>query len=346
MVSLDVFRQDPFSTIEMTTAVEKVPFQPTLLGDLGVFEPNPIRVNALMIEERDGKLSLIQTSERGTPPNVERNTEQRAARYFQCKRITQGDTIYASEIAGIRAFGQESELMQVQDESARRLAGPTGLLANVAYTWEHMRLAAVQGVLIDADGSTLYNWFDEFGIAQADEIGFDLAAGIANSIRPVCNQIIRAMQRASQGAWTPTTRIMALCGDEFYDAFVNHPDVVRTFLNWAEAADLRGKQGGAFDSFQFGNIEWQNYRGSDDQDATIGVATDKVKFFPVGAPGVFRKAMAPADRMEFVNTLGKDVYVYPIFDRDRNEWWRQEVYSFPLFVCTRPAMLQSGRYEA
>ncbi|HEV2365405.1 MAG TPA: major capsid protein [Caulobacteraceae bacterium] len=343
MVSLDIFHQDPFSTIQLTEAVEKVPFQPTLLGDMGIFEPEPIRTTALMVEERTGILTLIKTSERGTPQNSERITEKRTARYFAVPRITQGDTIYANEIQNIRAFGTETELMQVQAEAARRLSGPTGLLANVAYTWENMRLGAVQGVLLDADGSQIYSWFDEFQITAATEVGFNLAAGVANSIRPLCNQIVRAMARASQGAFRPTTRVIALCGDTFYDEFVNHPDVIRTFLNWAAAEDIRtGGTGGAFSSFRFAEIDWINYRGSDDN-STVALPVDRVKFFPVGAPGVFKKAIAPADRFEYVNTLGKDVYVYPIFDRDRNEWWRQEVYSYPLFICTRPAVLQSGR---
>ena len=35
------------------------------------------------------------------------------------------------------------------------------------FTFEHMRLAEVQGLLIDADGSTLFDWFAEFGITAA-----------------------------------------------------------------------------------------------------------------------------------------------------------------------------------
>ncbi|MGH8277781.1 MAG: major capsid protein, partial [Steroidobacteraceae bacterium] len=191
MVSLDIFHQDPFSTIQLTAAVEKVPFQPTTLGDMGIFEPTPIRTTSLMIEERTGKLSLIQTSERGTVPNTERTTEKRKARFFKVPRITEGDTLYASEIQSIREFGQESELMQVQAEVARRLSGPTGLLANVAYTWENMRLGAVQGILLDADGSQIYSFFDEFEIAAPAEVAFNLGAATANSLRPIVNGIVR-----------------------------------------------------------------------------------------------------------------------------------------------------------
>ncbi len=53
-------------------------------------------------------------------------------------------------------------------------AAPTGLQSNTEYPFEHARLAAIQGLLIAADGSTLLDWFAEFGITTAPEIAFDL----------------------------------------------------------------------------------------------------------------------------------------------------------------------------
>jgi hypothetical protein len=346
MVSLDIFNKDPFTTIQLTQAIEKVPFQPTLLGDMNIFDPKPVRTEGIFVEERQGKLTLIQTSPRGTPPPSERVTEERTARYFKTPRLAEGDTIYAHELQNIRAFGEEAELMEVQAEVARRLSGPTGILKNLEYTEENMRLGALQGILLDADGSQIYSFFDEFQIAAPAEIAFDLAAQTPNTLRLIINGIVRGMARASQGAFTPMTRIKALCGDQFYDGLVNHTDVVKTFLNWSAAADIReGTSGGAFQAFPFAGIDWINYRGSDDG-ATIAVPTDKVKFFPVDAPGVFTKVLSPADRMEFVGALGQPRYVYPIFDTQRNQWWRMEAYAFPLYMCNRPGVLYSGRYEA
>ena len=345
MVSLDVFHQDPFTTIQLTAAVERTPYQPVGLGALGIFEPAPIRTKAMMVEERRGILSLIATSQRGEE-GQQRTTEKRTVRYFDVPRLMTSDTITADELQSIRQFGTESELMQVEAEVARRLNGPTGLLSNLEYTREYHRLAAIQGLLLDANGNTLYNWFTEFQITQPTEVAFNLAADTANTLRPIINGIVRGMARASQGAFRPTTRIYGLCGDEFYDAFVNHPDVIRTFLNWAAATDIRaGDAGAAFKEFEFGGITWLNYRGSDDT-STIAVATDKVKFFPVGAPGVFRVAYSPGEAFQWVNTPGKPEYVIPIIDRDRNSWWKMEVYSYPLHICTRPELLYSGRYES
>lgn len=340
---LNIFQQDAFSAVALTDAVQRNPYQPTGLGELNIFDPNPIRTTALAVEEREGKLALIPFSERGAE-GTQRQTEKRKMRYFDVPRLMHDDTLYATELQNIREFGQESVLMQVEAEVARRLSGPTGLLSSVEYTKEYLRLAAVQGMVLDPkDGSVLYNWFDEFGITQSSEVAFNLAAGTANSLRPICNGITRSMARSAKGSFTSTTRVFALCGDSFYDLFTNHPDVIRTFVNWSDATALRdNSQGAAFAAFDFGGITWLNYRGSDDN-STIKIADDKVKFFPVGAPGIFREANAPGETVDWVNTPGKPVYVLPIFDTQRRMWWKMEAYAYPLFICTRPEVLQSGR---
>lgn len=341
MATLDIFHGDAFTTLQLTAAVEKVPFQPSVILDLDIFTPMPIRTKALAVEERTGVLTLIPTTPRGSPP-PQRTQERRKMRYFDVPRIAKEDTLYADEIQSIREFGQESELMQVQMEVARRLSGPTGLIADVGYTWENMALGAIGGILLDADASPLYNWFDEFEIAQPAEVAFDLnnASPVAGALVLKCTAVVRGIMRAAQGAATMSTEIYAMCGDAFWDALVNHPDVRTTFLNWQAAEDLRN--GRAFQSMRFGGINWFNYRGSDDG-TTVGVGTAKVKFFPVKAPGVFQVAYSPAETFEWVNTPGKPIYVVPIIDKDRNMWWKQEVYSYPLFICTRPGVLWSGR---
>jgi hypothetical protein len=122
------------------------PVPAQMLGDLNIFTPNPIRTTALAVEERDGVLTgLIQTSQRGGAD--QHRASPRSARSATSRRraSTHGDTITAAEVQGIRAFGEETEFMQLQAEVARRLAGPTGLLSNLAYTHENMRLGADAG---------------------------------------------------------------------------------------------------------------------------------------------------------------------------------------------------------
>jgi len=417
MVSMNVFQQDAFRTIELTTAIEKVPYKPDGLEKMGAFTDAPQRTEAMAVEERQGKLVLVPFSDRGAPGG-QRTTERRKMRYFQVPRIRQEDTLYAREIAGIRAFGQETELMQVQKEVGRRMVGPTGLRSNLQYTQEFHKLAAIQGKLLDTDGSVKFDWFAEFGITPNPIVPFNLKANVAGGLRPLAANLKRNMIRKGQGAFLGTSRIVALCGDQFFDKLITHTDVEKTYANWEAAAALR--QGLAFKDFEFAEITWLNYRGSDDTIAVdvalsngqaaataagngaglangmtisgpnipagttvtglnpangnfnlssgnfagadghyvlnfgngingggdISIPSNKARFFPVGAPGVFQRGLSPSDSFEFVNTLGKPEYANIIPDRDRNEWVKLELTSYPLHICTRPDMLFEGTMDA
>ena len=295
MVSMDIFHSDPFKAITLTMAVEKVPYVPDGLESLGIFVDEPIRTEALAVEERAGKLTLIPMSDRGAPA-TERTTEKRKMRYFGCPRLRHGDTLYAREIAAIREFGRETELMQAQKEIMRRMVGPTGLRSNLRYTQEFHKLAAVQGKLLDTDGSVKYDWFAEFGITANPIVPFNLLANTARSIRPVAANIVRQMARKAAGAFIPgKTRVIALCGDQFYDNFVTHTDVEKTYANWAAAEDLR--KGTAFKTFPFAEIEWVNYRGTDDtlviaagftngSAAITGLPTGLANGMDISGPGI------------------------------------------------------------
>lgn len=342
MAALDIFRSDAFSMVSLTTAVNNVPFQPRRLSQLNLFNPRPVRTTTVAVEEMSGVLSLIQTTPRGAPLD-QRNTEKRKIRDFRTVRIAKMDHLTADEIQNIRAFGSETELMQVQDEVARRLNGPTGLLRQIELTWENMMLGAVQGVVTDADGSTIYDWFSEFSITQATEIDFDLdnASPASGAVRKNCSKVVRQMMQAAAGAWIPgQTMVHALCGDAFWDDLTAHTEVRQTYLNTMEARDLRN--GIAYESFAYGGVIWENYRGTDDG-STVAIGTDKAKFFPVNAPGVFEMAYAPAETFDYVNTPGQPVYAMAIPDDKRNAFVDLEVYSYPLPICTRPGMLQRAK---
>src|SRR5690348_14178567 len=116
---INVFQSDPFRTIALTQAIEKVPYVPNGLGAMGIFTDAPVRTEAMAVEQRAGVLSIVPFSPRGSG-GTQRTTERRNMRYFEIPRIKVEDTLTAREIAGIRAFGSETELMQAQSEISRR----------------------------------------------------------------------------------------------------------------------------------------------------------------------------------------------------------------------------------
>lgn len=335
MASMDIFNNSAFSMVSLSGAVNKMDYQPQLLGELGIFEPMPVRTRTVFVDRRDGTLTLIPTSPTGAAPSELKN-DDRDAVPLKTTRLAKGFTLYAEEIQGIRAFGSETELEQVQGEYLRRLAR---VRADVELTQEYHRLGALQGKLLDSDGtSVIYDYFSRFDVSEAAAINFALTTD-ATDVRGKCNQVVRAMARSSRGAFTPSTTVHALVGDTFYDLLINHPQVRKTYEGWAAAADLR--QGGAFQAFTYGRVTFHNYRGTDDN-STVAIAPTEAKFFPVNAPGVFKKAMAPAEFGPYVNTLGMDTYALNIPDRDRQAWTRGEIYSYPLHICQRPEVLRKG----
>ena len=338
MASMDIFNNSAFSMTSLTGAVNKVGFKPQLLGSLGIFDPMPVRTRTVFVDRRDNELRLIPSSPVGAPPK-ELVVDPRNAVPLKTTRLAEGFTLYAEEVQGIRAFGSETEFQQVQTEYLRRMAS---VRDDMDLTHEFHRLGALQGLLLDADGTTvIYDYFDEFGVTEPAAIDFNLDAAdpAPGAIRLKTAEVIRSMRRSAGGSFTPGTTIHALVGDAFYDALITSAEVEKTYLNWQAAADLR--QDRSFQAFTYGGITWHNYQGTDDN-STVAIDPDEAKFFPVGAKDVFKKAMAPAEFGPYVNTLGQDTYAMNIVDRDRQAWTRGELYSYPLYFCQRPDVLRKG----
>lgn len=339
MLSLDVFNQDIFSAISMSRAVDKMDYVPSTLGSIpGLFVPEPVRTTSIWIEERTTGFQILQTSPRGTAPG-QVGGDKRKARAFNTVRVAAASRIELSELQNIRAFGSESELKQLGQEVSRR---QFKIKQSFDLTWENLRMGCVTGIVKDADGSVIYNWAEEFGQAQPTEINFDLAnaSPAEGALKKKCNQVVRSITKGLKGTGQ-AQRIVAIVDDEFWDLLTNHPEVVKTYQNWEAAVALRGDLTKPWSTpFRFGNIDWINYRGTDDG-VSLTVGSGKAKFFPVGA-GIFRWAMSPGEGL-FANTLGQDTYSGIVTDKDRGWWADVEMYGYPLPVCTMPGALASGR---
>lgn len=334
----DIFNQNGWGAIEFhEEVVERTEFRPQLLGALGIFDPIYSRSRTIAIADRDRTLSLIPTSEMGAPPE-ELIPEGAKIRPFNTTRLAKGSTIYAAELAGVTALPFDVQTRDVAAELADRTQQ---IMNDLELTWEHMRCGAIQGKVLDADGSTLINWFAEWGVPEPTEINFALTTE-GTDVRKKCRDVKRAMMKASKGIWTPNTRVAALAGDTFYDALVNHKQIKETKLGTERAPMLEDIEG--FSSIEVEGITFINYRGTDDG-TTISIDTNKAKFFPVGARGAFKVGFSPANEFKpYLNQRAREYYGLMLADTSgRDAWDRVEIYSYPLFICTRPEMIQTGK---
>ena len=329
---LDIFSDDAFSTTALTGAIQKVPYKPQLLGQMGIFTPKPIRGRSFAIEQKARTLRLIETSALGAPP-AQRTSEKRDMRDFRTVRLAEAFTLYMHELDGIRAFGETTVLEQVQVEYMSRAVD---LINDMDLTREHQRLGAIQGKVLDADGtSVIYDYFDEFGITEPTPVSFALATTTTN-LRVKCHELTRSMARSAKGR-AIGAKFHGLCGDEFFDKFVTHPKVERQYENWSAATRL--SENLAWGAFEFGGIYWHNYRGTDDN-STVAVPTDEAVVFPVGGCDIFQEVQSPAEFDPWINTLGQSEYVINVPDRDRGSFVKGEIYAYPLYFCAVPDVLR------
>lgn len=332
MPTLDIFSNSAFSLTSLTDAINKVPFVPGRLGQLGIFDESGVSTTSVMIEEREGSLSLIETSPRGAPATQNLHNK-RKARSLVVPHIALEDTVLADEVQNVRAFGTENALEGVQNVVNLRLAE---MARKHDATLEHLRIGAIKGQVLDADGtSVLYDLFGEFGVTQHTEIDFDLdnATPAKGAVRKKCHDVVRKVEDELGAA--PYTYVHAFCSATFFDDLVSHPEVEEAYRRYQESAFLRA--GLVRKSFEYAGITFEEYRGK--VGSVDFIADGKAHFFPVGVPGLFRQYNAPADFVETANTIGLPRYAKQAVDQEFGRWVKLHTQSNPLPICTRPKVL-------
>ena len=323
MADIGIFNDDVFSVSSLTAAINEQEYLPGRISSLGLFQEEGITTLTVQIEKDGDTLALVPAGERGTSGLVV-GASKRQMIPFNTVHLPQRFTIKADEIQGIRAFGTATELQAVQGVVNTRLSKAKRQLDA---THEFQRMGALNGLILDADGSTvLLNIYQAFGVEQQS-----LSMGLndsATKIRVKCAEALD-LQEEELGSVT-TTGSRAFCGKNFWNKLITHKSVEETYLNTMQAAELRGD---ARDSFELGGIVWERYRGRIAGAAFIH--DDQALLIPEGVPDLYISCFAPADYMETANTQGLPYYskLEPL---PFNKGMAGEAQSNPLHLCTRP----------
>jgi len=337
-ITMDVFNQSAFSAISLTQGVRRLPTVPGLITSMNLFTPVPVRTRIVAVESKRNTLNIVRTSEPGAPRTA-RGHDKASITDLRVRRIEEYDRLDAETIQGIRQFGSETEMKQLQ----REIAEMQQTLGNdLQATKERLYLSAITGILRDSDDSVIYDYFSTFGIAQPSQIAFNWAARTGVK-KFVAQQVVRPIIRAIGGVAAPGMRIVALCGDDFYDDLQENAEYRAQYLNNNNASKL--VEGTAFQGVEAWGVTWINYRGTDDNSA-VAIPTGECRLFPMGVRDLFQEAFAPRPSFEFVNTRGQEWYSHIVRDRDHDEWVKLYLESYRLPICTRPEALRDGRTGA
>ncbi|NCC25402.1 MAG: major capsid protein [Deltaproteobacteria bacterium] len=323
------YGNDAFSAVELTDAVNLIPNRYGRINELGLFPTKGVYTREIMIDERDGVLTLLPSLPLGSPGTQAKHGAKRA-RTFTIPHIPHDDVILPEEYAGKRAFGSARQLAVYMDVMNEHLAE---LRNKHSITLEFLRAGALKGIITDASGDVIYNLFNEFGIAQKT-VDFALTTE-TTQVRNKCFEVARHIEQNLKGDVMSGVRV--LCSPEFFEALIAHPLVVEKFL-YQESSTTRDdiRRG-----FRFGGLTFEEYNAMcdlADGSTTRFIAAGEAYAVPEGTTNTFATYFAPADFMEAVNTKGQEIYA-KVEPRKFNRGADLHTQSNPLPLCRRPGVI-------
>jgi hypothetical protein len=299
---INPFDAGGYSLAEMTQAINILPNVYTRLGQMGLFRFEGVTQRSVIIEQAEGVLNLLPTVPLGGPATVA-NRDTRSMRSFVVPWIPHDDVITPQDIQGVRGFGVADAADPLATVMERKL---TRMRIKHAQTREYMEINALRGTVKDGAGTTLYNYFTEFGLTQIS-VDFVLGTNTTN-VQAKVREVLRKIEEELKGE--SMTSIHALVSPEFFDKLISHPRVEEAYKYYAStgAQPLRDD---TRQRFPFAGVMFEEYN------ATVTLSTGTTEklipanegiAFPLGTIDTFVTYGAPANLIETVNTVGLPIY--------------------------------------
>lgn len=307
---INPFDASGYTLAEMTQAINILPNVYTRLGQLGLFRFEGVTQRSVIIEQAEGVLNLLPTVPLGGPATVA-NRDTRSMRSFTVPWIPHDDAITPQDIQGVRGFGVADAADPLATIMERKL---TRMRVKHAQTREYMEINALKGIVKDGAGTTLYNYFTEFGLSQ-QAVDFVLGTGTTN-IQTKVREVLRKVETELRGE--TMNGVLAMVSPEFFDRLIGHAKVEDAYKYFSSTGaqplreDTRRR-------FPFAGIVFEEYNAtvtlSTGATETLVTASEGMAF-PLGTLDTFVTYGAPANLIETVNTMGLPMYARQLARQD------------------------------
>lgn len=348
--TLDIFRNDAFSYTSLQRVVDNAPFVPTMLGQMQLFTPKPIDTEEVLLYEKDGGFALIPTTERGSP-DTQQIRRQGRLRGLKTVRLSKKDTIRASELTGI-ASAAFPEAIRVRNAAQMVLDRTSQLKTDLEATKEFHRLGALQGLLLDADGtSVIENYFEAYGVPDPTVVEIDFATLTeSEALMYFQETFFQPMVAVLKNRVTPNMRIGALCGDEFWGKLMRNAAFRKIYELMLQGRQIAMEQNplarpNLWETVYFGGIYWTHFQGA--TNGEIAIEPDEATLFPIGAKDVFNVYWSPGETFFDATDLGKPEYMYLVEDPNKQmpSYIDPTIRAYPLYACIFPKALMRARVK-
>lgn len=293
-----------FEVIDYTGEFLLIPNQWGLINELGIFREESVAQHTVTVESRNGTLGLITDQVRGAR-NLVNKDDTRTLRSFAIPHFPLDDAIKPEDIAGKRLYGSADQAETEAAVIARKLER---LRMNHAITLEAARAYAITNGSVYSPNSTVSgNYYSDFGVTRKE---IDLALGTSTSdVLGKSEEGIAHIQDNIQSGEV-VSGMVALCSPTFFAKLISHATIKEAYKYYSSTQEpLRNRLGaGLYRRFQYGGIEFIEYRGSYNGQALIPAGD--AYLLPTGTADTFISYFSPANKFAHVNTLGEQAYVF------------------------------------
>ncbi len=302
--------------INLSEKINLIETSPTLLSDLGLTKGDGEGVKTVYveIERKQGKLGIIPDQARGgasTPLRpVDRNIATFKAAHFPLESEILGDAVLGTDYS-------------IQEEIANELIYHKETHNN---TFEHMRLGALGGKVIDAQGDkVLADIWAKFDVQQK-ELAMNFTGSDVNLMAK--NNEAMALVRKGMGKQSFNGYI-ALCGEAFFTDLVKKAIADEYPMKETSVQTISKNQ---YHGYRIDGIDYIPY--STNWETAADINTDEAILVP-NQKGFIKRYNAPATAIGLSDKKGIPIYVSrePL---PHNKGISIYSESNPLFVATIP----------
>lgn len=293
-----------FEVTDWTEELNIIPNSWGLIGQLGIFNDEPVAEHTVTFEEIQKSGAIIVDRVRGDRSNVNKDYV-RKVHAFNVPHFPLSDLISPNDIQGKRAYGSPGEAEQLAYVRSRKMER---IAMNHAWTLEAARAQALTlGTVYAPTGTVSQNWFTEFSKSQTT-VDFAFTTSTTDVLART-EAVIAAIQ--DNGGAIQMTGIVVLCSPTWFAALISHASVKTAFQYYTSTqSPLRDRLGATtayHRQFEFGGALFIEMR--DAYNGTQLIPTNTAVAIPTGTE-YFKTYFSPANRFGLVNTLGEKMYMF------------------------------------
>lgn len=281
----------------LTEAINNLPSVPTIIRDTGLFVEAPLTTTYIDVGGKNGELTLIQAVPRGAKGEpIKQNYSK--VRTFQTVHLPKEDVIFADDVQNLGVFGDSGNKAKAVNEAV--LDKAEAMKADIEYSREHLMLGALQGKIINADGTTIYDLYKEFGLTRPEYTielsneSLDVGKGVDDMLLKQNKQLGNHISKG----W------VAFCSSEFLQALQYHPKIKDLYARFADGAKIY--KDGLEVAFHHRGVDFINY--THNFGTTADIKAGEAHLAPLGTK-LFKEYLAPANMNGTVNTKALAYYL-------------------------------------